>query len=97
MCVPIVRSICTPLTIDIVIGNILQSTRSLYAFRFKSYDPKCVFSSAVPSGSTALQMVTRPSSAASTFRRGRANLRNASVFFSLFGMKLLWDDINNMS
>ena len=49
------------------------------------------FSSAVPSGSGAFQMPTRPSSsasssssAASTLRGGRANLRNASVTFSLF-------------
>ena len=60
--------------------------------------------SAVPSGRGAFQMPTRPSSAASaasasasTLRGGRANLRNASVTFSLFGMKLLWDDINNIS
>ena len=47
-----------------------------------------VFSSAVPSGSRAFQMPTHPSSssaaAASTLRGGRANLRNASVTFSLF-------------
>ena len=52
-----------------------------------------IFSSAVPSGSGAFQMPTRPSSssasssssaAASTLRGGRANLRNASVTFSLF-------------
>ena len=51
-----------------------------------------LFSSAVPSGSGAFQMLTRPSSsasssasaAASTLRGGRANLRNASVTFSLF-------------
>ena len=45
------------------------------------------FSSAVPPGSGAFQMPTRPSSAAasvSTLRGGRANLRNASVTFSLF-------------
>ena len=49
------------------------------------------FSSAVPSGRGAFQMPTRPSSAASaasasasTLRGGRANLRNASVTFSLF-------------
>ena len=44
-------------------------------------------SSAVPIGSGAFQMPTRPSSSsasASTLRRGRANLRNASVTFSLF-------------
>ena len=48
-------------------------------------------SSAVPSGSGAFQMPTRPSSAssassaaASTLRGGRANLRNASETFSLF-------------
>ena len=54
-----------------------------------------IFSSAVPSGSGAFQMPTRPSSssassssasaasssAASTLRGGRANLRNASVTF----------------
>ena len=66
-----------------------------------------LFSSAVPSGSGAFQMPTRPSAsssasssssaAASTLRGGRANLRNASVTFSLFGMRLLWDDINNIS
>ena len=57
------------------------------------------FSSAVPSGRGAFQMPTRPwSAAASALRGGRANLRNASVTFSLFfGMKLLWDDINNIS
>ena len=64
------------------------------------------FSSAVPSGRGAFQMPTRPSSAASaasavsasTLRGGRANLRNSSVTFSLFfGMKLLWDNINNIS
>ena len=50
-----------------------------------------LFSSAVPSGSGAFQMPTRPSSsasssssAASTLRGGRANLINASVTFSLF-------------
>ena len=56
-----------------------------------------LFSSAVPPGSGAFQMPTRPSSsassssvsssssaAASTLRGGRANLRNASVTFSLF-------------
>ena len=44
-----------------------------------------IFSSAVPSGSGAFQMPTRPSSSASsTLRGGRANLRNASVTFSLF-------------
>ena len=56
------------------------------------------FSSAVPPGSGAFQMPTRPSSsasssssssssaaaAASTLRGGRANLSNASVTFSLF-------------
>ena len=50
------------------------------------------FSSAVPPGSGAFQMPTCPSSAASasaaasasTLRGGRANLRNASVTFSLF-------------
>ena len=46
---------------------------------------RIIFSSAVPSGSGAFQMPTRPSSsasasssAASTLRGGRANLRNAS-------------------
>ena len=44
-----------------------------------------LFSSAVPSGSGAFQMPSRPSSsAASTFKGGRANLRNASVICSLF-------------
>ena len=48
-----------------------------------------IFSSAVPPGSGAFQMPTRPSAAAaapsaSTLRGGRANLRNASVTFSLF-------------
>ena len=47
-----------------------------------------LFSSAVPTGSGAIQMPTRPSSSAaasaSTLRGGRANLRNASVTFSLF-------------
>ena len=53
-----------------------------------------LFSSAVPSGSGAFQMPTCPSSSASvsasasasasTLRGGRANLRNASVTFSLF-------------
>ena len=46
----------------------------------------CFFSSAVPSGSGAFKMPTRPSSAAaaaSTLKGGRANLRNAfSNFFS---------------
>ena len=42
-----------------------------------------LFSSAVPPGSGALKMPTHPS-AASTLRGGRANLRNASVTFSLF-------------
>ena len=44
-------------------------------------------SSAVPPGSGAFQMPTCPSSSAasaSTLRGGRANLRNASVTFSLF-------------
>ena len=49
-----------------------------------------LFSSAVPPGSGAFQMPIRPSSSAasaasaSTLRGGRANLRNASVTFSLF-------------
>ena len=58
-------------------------------------DTDMLFSSAVPSGSGAFQMPTRPSSAAaasssaaaSTSRGGgggRANLRNALVTFSLF-------------
>ena len=45
-------------------------------------------SSAVPPGSGAFQMPTRPSSsaaaAASTLRGGKANLRNASVTFFPF-------------
>ena len=59
----------------------------------RSYCPE-IFSSAVPPGSGAFQMPTCPSSsssssvsassaAASTVRGGRANLRNASVTFSL--------------
>ena len=55
-----------------------------------------VFSSAGPSGSGAFQVATCPSSSASTLRRGRTNLRHASVTF-FFGMKLLLDDINNIS
>ena len=50
-------------------------------------NPPQLFSSAVPPGSGAFQMPTRPSSASaasSTLRGGRANLRNASVTFSLF-------------
>ena len=48
-----------------------------------------LFSSAVPSGSGGFQMPTRPSSAAassaaSTLRRGMANIRNASATFFLF-------------
>ena len=53
-----------------------------------------IFSSAVSPGSGAFQMPTCPSSSASvaasaaasasTLRGGRANLRNASVTFSLF-------------
>ena len=53
-----------------------------------------IISSAVPPGSGAFQMPTCPSSSASaasaasasasTLRGGRANLRNASVTFSLF-------------
>ena len=61
-----------------------------------SYFNNTIFSSAVPPGSGAFQMPTRPSSASaasaasaaststSTLRGGRANLRNASVTFSLF-------------
>ena len=60
-----------------------------------------LFSSAVPSGRGAFQMPTRPSSAvsaASSTLRGRmANLRTHAVTFSFFCMKLLWDDINNIS
>ena len=45
-----------------------------------------IFSSAVPPGSGAFEMPTHSSAAASasTLRGGRANLRNASVTFSLF-------------
>ena len=45
-----------------------------------------LFSSAVPPGSGAFQMPTRPSSSvsASTLRGRRANLGNTSVTFSLF-------------
>ena len=43
-------------------------------------------------------MPTRPSAAAaSTLVGGRGNLKNASVTFFFFGMKLLWDDISNIS
>ena len=45
-------------------------------------EPYIIFSSAVPSGSGAFQMPS--AAAASTLRGGRANLRNASVTFSLF-------------
>ena len=49
---------------------------------------KYIFSSAVPSGSGAFQVPTHPASSssaeASTLRGVRANLRNASVTFSLF-------------
>ena len=58
----------------------------------KIYQYNHIFSSAVPPGSGAFQMPTCPSSSASaaasasasTLRGGRANLRNASVTFSLF-------------
>ena len=77
--------------------NILEKIMLIVYFN-RNYH---VFSSAVPPGSGAFQMPTRPSSSASTLRGGRTNLRNASVTFSLFvtyfGMKLLWDDINNIS
>ena len=57
-----------------------------------------LFSSAVPSGPGAFQMPTRQSAAASTLRGGRANLRNASVTFSLFWHEAsLGYDINNIS
>ena len=63
--------------------------------------PAAVLLVTVTSGSGASQMPTRPSSAssASTLRGGGggANLRNASVTFSIFSMKFLWDDINNIS
>ena len=64
--------------------------------RVSDITPTRVFSSAVPPGSGAFQMPTCPSSSASasaasaasasasTLRGGRANLRNASVTFSLF-------------
>ena len=67
---------------QVVVGQ--QSVRTL----LKSLAQ--LFSSAVPSGSGAFQMPTCPSAssassaAASTLRGGRANLRNASVTFSLF-------------
>ena len=50
-----------------------------------------LFSSVVSSGSGVFQLPTRPGSSAasaSTLRGESANLRNASVTFSLFGMKL---------
>ena len=63
-------------------------TKHIFNYRIvKNYI--LIFSSAVPPGSGAFQMPTRPSSSASaasasTLRGGRANLRNASVTFSLF-------------
>ena len=62
--------------------------------------PGNVFSSAVPPGSGAFQMPTCPSSAASasTLRGGKGqSQKRFSNFFSFFCMKLLWDDINNIS
>ena len=58
--------------------------------------PDNYFSSALPSGRGAFQMPTCPSSSvssASTLRRERANLRNASVFFFHFWLEVslaLW-------
>ena len=64
------------------------------AFFLRKINLSLLFSSAVPSGSGAFQMPTCPSSSssssssatssASTLRGGRANLKNASVTFSLF-------------
>ena len=79
-----------------------------YAVFFKKYIPNRVyggldlgiFSSAVPSGSGAFQMPTRPlaASAASSTLRGEGPISERfSNFFSYFCMKLLWDDINNLS
>ena len=67
-------------------GLLLPHIASIFTFSVE------FFSSAVPPGSGAFQMPTRPSSSASsasssassTLRGGRANLRNASVTFSLF-------------
>ena len=61
----------------------------LIIFAESYYSIFVVFSSAVPPGSGAFQMPTRPSSASaasasSTLRGGRANLRNASVTFTIF-------------
>ena len=65
-----------PPRLPLVYKNVMKKHFKYYGF----------FSSAVPPGSGAFQMPTRPSSAASasTLRGGRANLRNASVTFSLF-------------
>ena len=74
----------------------LASENMLKSLQYSVADPgftgAAFFSSAVPPGSGAFQMPTRPSSSssssaasASTLRGGgRANLRNASVTFSLF-------------
>ena len=60
-----------------------------------------LLSSAVPSGSGAFQLPTRPSSssaAASTLRGGKGlSQKRFSNFFSFFDMRLLWEDINNIS
>ena len=49
-----------------------------------SMDSLPIFSSAVPPGSGAFQMPTRPSSASAASSTLRVNLRNASVTFFLF-------------
>ena len=70
------------LTFDIF----LCGQKANYKWRNYQAERLLVFSSAVPPGSGAFQMPTCPSSSASasTLRGGRANLRNASVTFSLF-------------
>ena len=56
-----------------------------------------MFSSAVPSSSGAFQMPTcRPLLvSASTLRRGK-KCQSQKCFSDLFGMKLHWNDINNI-
>ena len=84
----------------LVVAGILGNVTLLLIMYYLIFRRR-IFSSTVPSGSRAFQMPTCPASAsaasASTLRGGRANLRNASVTFSLFCMKLLWDDITNIS
>ena len=64
------------------------------------WGPPPFFSSAVPSGSGAFLMPSCPSSVCLSVKieggRGQSQKR-FSNFFSFFGMKLPWDDINNIS